>query len=326
MMKRTGTSVWAVAFVSAMALACSSTTSSGGSSGGPGAGGGDGGLFGGRSADGGAGAGEIVNIAEVEPNDGPGIAGAQDVGAFTTNKTLIITGALASGGFDGTKYTGDWDLFTFDVQKAGALDVRVEWTATAAVDVGLYDANLAQTGGDGTTAKPKNVKVATANGRMVVALFSKDNPTPYTLTVAYVQAGGGGGGGGGGGTCPTTPILPANHTGGCNIDVVNPVCEVADLRNGASYELDWTTHQSFCEGPHKIQISGDPPSNANSVFFSISSTYSGNDASMTRNIGGFMKITAKDLAPITSTSGVYYWGVAGFYGSSSEARAFTVQK
>ena len=210
----------------------------------------------------------------------------------------------------------------FDAQSAGALDVKADWTSTADVDVAVYDSNLAQLGGDGTTAKPAALKLPSVSGKTVIGLFSKDQSAPYTLTITYTKAGGGGGGG----TCPTTPIVPANHTGGCAIDVVNPPCAAADLRNGGSFELDWTTNQTFCEGPHKIQISGDPPSNANSVFFSITSTYSGSDAAMTRNIGGFMKITAKDIATISSTSGIYYWGVASFYGSSSEGRAFTVQK
>ena len=62
------------------------------------------------------------------------------------------------------------------------------------------------------------------------------------------------------------------------------------------------------------------------MFFSIASTYRGNDASMVRNIGGYMKLTANDIAPRTSSTGIYYYGVASFGGSRSEGRAFTVIK
>lgn len=286
----------------AFAAGCSSTSGGGG----PGGGGGP----------------VTVNIDEKEPNDGPDLAGSQDIGVFSTDKIVIVKGNLASGGNDGTKYTGDFDLFSFKVDAPGSIDVNVDWTAAADVDFALYDGSLKTIISDGTTNKPAVGSLPSASGQYILGLFSKDNATPYTLTITYKKTATTGADAGG--TCPTTPIVAANHTGGCNIDVVTPVCAVADLRNGASFELDWTTNQTFCEGPHKIQISGDPPSNANSVFFSIASTYSGSDASMTRNIGGFMKITSKDIATITSSSGIYYWGVASFYGSSSEGRAFRV--
>lgn len=312
--KRFGTTT-CVILAGLAAYGCSSsTTSSGGSS--------SGGTSGGAgSGDGGA-ASNVVNVNEVEPNNGPDMAGAQDLGTLNDSETLVITGQLSSGGWDGTKYTGDWDLFTFDAAAVGALDVKVDWTSGADVDVALYDANLQQITGDGTQAKPAALKTPSASGKLLVALYSKDQAAPYTLTIAYTKSGGGTGNG----TCPTTPIVAANHTGGCNIDTTTPVCAVADLRNGGTFELDWTTNQTFCEGPHKIQISGDPPSNANSVIFSIASTYTGGDASMTRNIGGYKKITAQDIASLTSASGIYYYGVASFYGSSSEGRAFQVLK
>ncbi len=317
--KRFGTLTCVILGVLA-AVGCSSTTTSspGSSSGTSGTSGGPGG------SDSGTAASNVVNVSEVEPNNGPDLAGAQNVGSLTASETLIIKGTLSTGGFDGQKYTGDFDLFTFEATAAGSLDVSVDWTSGADVDVALYDAKLAQLAGDGSTAKPAALKWASASGKLLVALYSKDQAAPYTLTIVYTKAGGGGGPGNG--TCPTTPIVAANHTGGCNIDTTSPVCAVADLRNGGSFELDWTTNQTFCEGPHKVQISGDPPSDANSVIYSITSTYTGNDAAMTRNIGGYMKITAKDIATLTSTSGIYYYGVGSFGGSTSEGRAFQVLK
>ncbi len=307
------------------AVGCSAAPTSAGTSSGSSGTGSSGGSSGSSGTSGSVDA-STVNVAEVEPNDGPDAAHAQDLGKLAASETIVIKGELASGGSDGTKYTGDWDLFTFDATDAGALDVHVDWTSGADVDLAVYDGSYKQLGADGATTKPAAVKIASASGKMVVALFSKDLAAPYTLTIGYTKAATGGTTTPSGGTCPTTPIVAAVHTGGCDIDTTSPVCAVADLRNGGSFELDWTTHQTFCEGPHTILVTGDPPSDANSVTFSITSSYSGNDASMTRNIGGFMKITAKDIAPLTSTTGVYYYGVGSFGGSKSEGRAFTVIK
>ena len=223
--KRFGTTT-CVILAGLAAYGCSSsTTSSGGSS--------SGGTSGGAgSGDGGA-ASNVVNVNEVEPNNGPDMAGAQDLGTLNDSETLVITGQLSSGGWDGTKYTGDWDLFTFDAAAVGALDVKVDWTSGADVDVALYDANLQQITGDGTQAKPAALKTPSASGKLLVALYSKDQAAPYTLTIAYTKSGGGTGNG----TCPTTPIVAANHTGGCNIDTTTPVCAVADLRNGRARAL-----------------------------------------------------------------------------------------
>ena len=316
--KRFGTTTLVILGVFA-AVGCSSTTTSSG----PGSSGGTSGGTSGGSGDGGGAASNVVNVAEVEPNNGPDLAGAQDLGTLNDSETIVITGQLSSGGWDGTKYTGDYDLFTFNAAAAGSLDIKVDWTSTADVDVALYDAKLQQLVGDGSQAKPAAIKTASASGKLLVALYSKDVAAPYTLTIAYTKASSGGGGTG---TCPTTPIVPANHTSGCNIDTTTPVCAVWDQKTSPTFELDWTTNQTFCEGPHTVQISGDPPSNTNSVTYSITSTYSGGDAAMTRNIGGYMKIAAKDIATLTSASGIYYYGVGSFGGSTSEGRAFQVLK
>jgi hypothetical protein len=274
---------------------------------------------------GGAAVDTVVDVTEVEPNNGPDLAGAQDLGSVSASQTFVVKGAVSSGGFDGKTYSGDFDLFTFDAASAGALDVTVEGAGAADLDVGVYDARLTQLAGDGATTPRASVKVASASGKMVVAVYSKDLATSYTLTIAYTKAASSAGAGSGG-TCPTTPLLAAAHTGGCRIDTTTPVCAVADLTNGRSFELAWTTNQTFCEGPHEVVVTGDPPSAANSVSWKITSSYSGNDASMTRNSGGFMLITAKDLASISSTTGTYYYGVADFHGSRSEGRAFQVVK
>jgi hypothetical protein len=273
---------------------------------------------------GGAAADTVVDVTEVEPNNGPDLAGAQDLGSVSASQTFLVKGALSSGGFDGKTYSGDYDLFTFDAASAGALEINVEGAGAADLDVGVYDAKLTQLAGDGATTPRASVKLPSASGKLLVAVYSKDLATPYTLTIAYTKAASAAPGSGG--ACPTTPILAAAHTGGCRIDTTTPVCSVADLSNGKSFELAWTTNQTFCEGPHEVVVTGDPPTAANSVSWKITSSYSGNDASMTRNIGGFMLITAKDIATVTSTTGIYYYGVADFHGSRSEGRAFQVVK
>ncbi len=273
---------------------------------------------------GGGGTEATVSVDEREPNDGPTVAGAQDLGAFSGDETLTLRGTLAKGGNDGSKYTGDLDVFAFTLGQPGTLDVSVDWTDSADVDVAIYDGNIKVLASDGTANKPAKAALPSANGKYVLGVYSKDNPTAYAVTIRYAKAAGGGGGTG---TCPTTPLLPATRVaGGCTMDAVTPTCAVADLRNGGSFEIDWTTNQTMCEGPHKLQITGDPPSEANSVTYSYSSSYNGNDARMTPNIGGFAKITAADIATVTSTSGIYYYRVGAFYGSATEARAFQVLK
>jgi hypothetical protein len=315
-MKRLGVKTVMVLGAVLAATGCSAGNGGGGSSGLP---------VVGTDGGGAAAPATVVDVTEVEPNNGPDLAGAQDLGSVSASQTFVVKGALSSGGFDGKTYSGDYDLFTFDAASAGALDVTVEGAAGADLDVGVYDAKLTQLGGDGATAPRASVKVASASGKLVVAVYSKDLASSYTLTIAYTKAASSAGPGAGG-TCPAAPLFAAAHTGGCRIDTTTPACSVADLTNGKSFELAWTTNFTFCEGPHEVFVTGDPPSAANSVSWKITSSYTGNDASMTRDSGGFMLITAKDIAQVTSTSGIYYYGVASFGGSRSEGRALQVVK
>jgi hypothetical protein len=295
-----------------MAVGCTTTIVQGGGGNG---GGGDGGTNNQPT---------IVNVDEKEPNNGPDLAGTQDVGTFSGDETMTIKGNLSSGGNDGSKYTGDFDLFSFKVTVPGSLDVSVDWTDTADVDLGIYDGSIKTIASDGTTNKPAVASVPSANGQYILGLYSKDNATAYTVTIKFKKSASSTNTDAGG-QCPMTPLLPpVRAAGGCTMDATTPTCTVGDLRNGGTIELDWTTSNTFCEGPHKLQITGDPPSEANSVTYSYTSSYSGNDASMTRNIGGYAKISAADIASVTSTSGIYYYRVTAFYGSATEVRAFKV--
>ncbi len=268
---------------------------------------------------------ETTTVTEKEPNDGPDISNAQDLGVFDRDRTVTVQGSLATGGNDGTKYTGDFDVFALDVTESGTLDVSVTWTGSADVDFAVYDASTKQVAADGSTAMPAKASLASAKGKYRLALFSKDREATYTVTVTYRKTttttpppGG---------DCPTTPIAAAAPSGGCSITLTTPTCSTADLTGGKDFELAWSTSATFCEGPHKIQVGGDPPSSwtsGNALEWSVASTSTSDRAQMTRNIGGFVKFNASEIAGLTSASGVYYYRVVSFYGSASEVRAFRV--
>ncbi len=266
---------------------------------------------------------KVTEVAEEEPNDGPDASGAQDIGALPAAGKIVIEGELSSGGNDAMKYTGDFDLFAIEVSEPGAIDVTVEWSDEADVDLGVYDAELNQVTGEGAQAYPIESSLAYADGKYIVALFSKDNPTPYKVTITYKEAEEGG-------ECPTTPVRPAAPSGGCTMSLVTPVCSMADLTGGKVFELAWSTNMTFCEGPHTLYIAGDPPSSwetGNVVEFSIASTVGPNNRQgMTRNIGGYLNINSADLVGLTSSTGIYYYLVASYHGSASESRAFRVVK
>lgn len=127
---------------------------------------------------------------------------------------------------------------------------------------------------------------------------------------------------------PCTLLAAAQPTGGCRMSLTSPAnCTEIDFGPLGYVEFAWSTSTTFCEGPHHFQIGGDPPStwtSGNYFDWSLSSgTHS--DYWMERNIGGWVRVTRADLARLTSVNGQYYWGIASFYGSTSEVRVFTVK-
>jgi hypothetical protein len=266
---------------------------------------------------------KTVNVAEKEPNNGPDVNGAQNLGSFTDSTTIVITGELSSGGNDGTKYTGDYDIFALELPEAGKVDVKIDWTSDADVDFALYDPQNKPIASEGAMAKPATGSAAYAQGKLVLGLFSKDRAAPYTTTITYTK------GAAMGGMCSTTAVMPAEPASGCNITLTTPACSVLDLTGGKMPELTWSTNMTFCEGPHKIQIGGDPPSTwaqGNSVQIEITSTHMGSRGRMTRNIGGLIWLTPEDLASLSSPNGIYYYRVLSYHNSASEIRAFRVVK
>lgn len=157
------------------------------------------------------------------------------------------------------------------------------------------------------------------------------------------STGSGGAGGGsdtsaatGGAQCPAKPIVAAVPMSGCDMHATTPECAVADLTGGKAFELSWTTNHTFCEGSHHVLVGGDPPSSWKSAgnYFTIdvaSQDGAGHlpdsRSGMTRNIGGYLNITAADLQGIQSPSGIYYYVVADWFGAAtSEVIAFRVTK
>jgi hypothetical protein len=121
--------------------------------------------------------------------------------------------------------------------------------------------------------------------------------------------------------CPAQQLVPPAISGGCHVRLVTPAqCEVVDLRGGRTYEMAWTTDGTRCETPWTLQVAGEPLSaqNLRSAKLSINT-----EAGIT-SYGGILRISAADLEGLTSTSGLYHWSVASFYGSHPGAHTFQV--
>ncbi len=245
-------------------------------------------------------------LSEVEPNDGPEVSGMQDLGAITAGQT-VLSGGLASGGNDGVRYTGDYDLFLFALAAVGDLTIAIEWTGSADVDAVVYDEAGATRAQDGTTARPIALRFAGAPGVYGLQLYSADLPADWTATFTFVP-----GTTAPGGSC-VSPI-PEGFSGGCTLAQNEPA-------NGQQitlpFKFGWSA--SGCETPFRLFIYGNPPTEDNALYWEISRNAGG----PTTEWAGSHTITAADLAPLRS-DGLYHWAVAGFYGSHTAGRTFTL--
>jgi len=130
-------------------------------------------------------------------------------------------------------------------------------------------------------------------------------------------------------------LTEVQGSGGCVLTLVGPAnCSQPSFAQGF-VEFAWSTNTTECEGPHRFIMLGHPPSEANSVAFSLPST-NGNESgisgyastySMVRNSGGYVRLHEADRTGLTTSTGQYHWFVAGFYdlangGSRSESRVF----
>jgi hypothetical protein len=146
------------------------------------------------------------------------------------------------------------------------------------------------------------------------------------LVLAAVGCGGSSGGTSGGagssvaGDCAKVPV--ANHTsGGCNIRLAQPIgCQTLDLTNGKTSTLEWVTDGTTCETPWAICVGGSPSSftapvsNAGCVQISV-------DGVSVTSKTAIVTVSAANFANLTSTTGVYYWTVQNWSGSSYPATA-----
>lgn len=280
---------------------------------GSGGGASDGGTGGGTGGSAGTGGGTAMTttVNEAEPNDGPTLTGMQNLGTFTEPKTIVVKGKLATGGNDGTKYTGDYDGVVFDIAQAGgSLGAKVEWTGSADVDMVVYDANLAPVYQDGQLLNPIVAPASAAPaGKFAIVLFSKDVAADWTMTITYTRPMTGSGG-----NCNST--VPVSMGGGCTLSMIEPL-------NGQQVTLpvELGVNSCGCETPLKIHVYGNPPTAANS--YNISKTRGTNPiCSWTARTF----VTQADLTQfgITSDNGVYHWQVVSFHGHTSESRTFTL--
>lgn len=129
------------------------------------------------------------------------------------------------------------------------------------------------------------------------------------------------------GSCPVV-AAPA-PTGGCYLTLTTATnCQTLDAGATGYYEFAWTTGGTFCESPVQILVAGSPANSwlygNNYIVYTVSSGTS-SWSWLDRSIGGYIHLLPSDLARLTSDNGQYYWGLQGYYGSSSGTGTFTVR-
>ena len=86
--------------------------------------------------------------------------------------------------------------------------------------------------------------------------------------------------------------------------------------------LPISTGGAFCETPWTLAISGNPLTDTNYNYWSLST----NVERGISGTGGIINVTASDLSGLTTDNGLYHWVVSGYYGSHPDSRAFRVKK
>ncbi len=119
-------------------------------------------------------------VIETEPNDTE--ATAQYIGILNIGSSIRVTGRLSSGGYTSNTYTGDKDVFSFDIPVQQDVTFLVEWTADADIDLVLIYKGIIMSHIAGTE-KPINVKGTLNPEKFSVAIVSKNNAADYNLTL-----------------------------------------------------------------------------------------------------------------------------------------------
>lgn len=306
--------VLTAALVATLGIACAVEPAAGSPAANGANGAGGGASNGAQQGSGGTAEAVVESVVEREPNDGPGLDGMQDIGSLDRAKTIKLSGRLDRGGNDGSKYTGDFDAFVFDVPASGGtLSATIDWTGGADVDAVLYDASFNPVAGDQRAMKPIKGSAPIPKGKYALVLFSKDQAADWTAELKYTLPASGAGGSGG--TC-VSPLQPENTEQGCHFELVEPA-------NGAQIGVGTTFgfKSLGCETTIKMHFFGNPPTPDNSFNYGF---LRGPDVGIHDWLIKSHVLTAEDLASLKSDNGVYHWQMESWYHSKSEARTFTI--
>ncbi|MFB3786286.1 MAG: hypothetical protein ACE15F_07945 [bacterium] len=126
------------------------------------------------------------SITEVEPNDGQ--ATAQNLGTLAVGSTTTVAGRMAKGGVEGQNYVGDSDFYAFTVTQPSELNVNLDWTGNANLDLYfLYEGQIVDQVSQ--NVKPIEFGKGLQPGTYLLLVLSMDNPSDYTMQIQIKSAG-----------------------------------------------------------------------------------------------------------------------------------------
>ncbi|HPO99528.1 MAG TPA: hypothetical protein PLX83_02960 [bacterium] len=125
-------------------------------------------------------------VTEKEPNDTD--ATAQNLGLLLLNRTTRVTGRLDTAGFDGERYLGDVDLYTFTLQDEAEVRFTMDWNVPADADLYLFygDEIIDRQNQD---EKPIDFTTPLIPGTFMLLVVSADNPCDYQLEIKTSPSG-----------------------------------------------------------------------------------------------------------------------------------------
>jgi hypothetical protein len=126
-------------------------------------------------------------ISEREPNDTVGQA--QDLGALSVGATTTVSGNVSRGGRkpDGS-YSGDSDVYKFNLTAQADVTVTLDWTGQADLDLLAFNSSGELIDYKVDTAKPVKLSGPLSPGLYALLVVSKDNPADYQFTLTATQS------------------------------------------------------------------------------------------------------------------------------------------
>lgn len=172
-----------------------------------------------------------ADITESEPNNTA--EQAQKLGNLLSGGTMTISGRVDSGGIQGEQYTGDVDLYRLQLPDQVEIDLKMDWTDQADLDL-AFSARGKILGGVHGSEKPVTLKGTMSAGEFLIIVGSKDNAAEYHLTIA---------------ASPSTAAYPND----------NAILNGDYYQSGASllwwYRFDGRTQFSYCGwNPHSGEV------------------------------------------------------------------------